>query len=147
MKIFIKPKVRRKVCTYTLSHDCHLLLSGCCFRVHGSLLSHFSSLYSLCFLNFLFQNSSSSLLQSPMKSIENKSIYSELPLKVWTIIIYLSDLITHLSFRPNYACLTACMPTILILLHKRTVLSDDNDSKSLVRFLLLQRAQKITATS
>lgn len=119
MKIFIKPKVRRKVCTYTLSHDCHLLLSGCCFRAHGSLLSHFSSLYSLCFLNFLFQNSSSSLLQSPMKSIENKSIYSELSLKVWTIIksvcIYLSDLITH--------ALQLALPTILILLHKRTVLS------------------------
>lgn len=90
---------RRNICTYTLSHDCHLFLSGCCFHVHDSLLSHFSSLYSLCFLNCLFQNSSSSLLPSPMKSTKNKSVYSEWPLKVCTIIkgmgIYLSNLITH----------------------------------------------------
>lgn len=39
------------------------------------------------------------------------------------------------------------MPTILILLHKYTVLSDDKDSKSLVRFLLLWKAQKDYSTS
>lgn len=96
---FHHKKFRIKVYTYTLSHDCHLFLSGCCFHVHDSLLSHFSSLYSLCFLNFLFQNSSSSPLQSPMKSTEDKSCHSELSFKECTITkcvcMYLPNLIIH----------------------------------------------------
>lgn len=86
--------MREKVYTYTLSHDCHLFLSGCCFHVHDSLLSHFSSLYSLYFLSFLFQNSSSSPLQSPMKSTEDKSCHSKCA-QLSRVHACLSNLITH----------------------------------------------------
>lgn len=105
---FDHKKLKEKVYTYTLSHDCHLFLSDCCFHVHDSLPSHFSSLYSLCFLNFLFQNSSSSLLQSPMRSTEDKSCHSGWSLKVYTD--YQGCM--HVSFKPNHPCLAAHLPII-----------------------------------